>query len=109
MAYFNFPNKEVIIHRCNGKTTSLYKKQYFFKYSNNSEYNFLTVSGTYNRSRKCKASNVDGTDEHEFECMRDALKYFGIGSDVKVSRIKPNETRIFSSKKYNKKIKITII
>lgn len=109
MSYFNFPNKEVIIHRCNGKTTSLYKKQYFFKYSKDSEYNFLTVSGTYNRSRKCKASNIDGTDEHEFECIRDALRYFGIGPEVKVSRIKSNETRIFFSKKYNIKIKITII
>lgn len=107
--FFNFPNKDLITHRCSGKTTSLYKKRYFFKYSTETEYKFKTIGGSFNRSARCIASNLDGSDKQEFESMRDAFRYFGIGTDVKVSNYKKNKEKIFSCKKYNKTIRITII
>lgn len=107
--YFNFPNKDLITHRCSGKTTCLYKKQYFFKYSNEPEYKFKTIEKFSNRATHCIASNLDGSDKKEFNSIRDAFRYFGIGAEVKISHYKKNKEKIFSCKKYNKKIKITVI
>lgn len=107
--FFNFPNKDLITHRCSGRTTCLYKKRYFFKYSNEKEYNFKTIEKASNRATRCIASNIDGSDKHEFESMRDAFRYFGIGTDIKISHYEKNKEKIFSCKKYNKKIRITVI
>lgn len=84
MSFFNLPNKEVVIHRCSGKTTSLYKRRYAFKYATSEEYIVKSIAGTYNRSLKCKVNEIGSNEEFIFESVLDFARHYNLNNIVKI-------------------------